>query len=67
MKIFLILLFVLSLIFGQERSADIVIIAPTYTMDKNQPWADAASQSMLGLDCYRSRRTDHFLLKVALL
>jgi predicted amidohydrolase YtcJ len=43
MKNFLILLFVLSLIFGQERSADIVIIAPTYTMDKNQPWADAVA------------------------
>ena len=43
MKNILILLFVLSLIFGQERSADIVIIAPTYTMDKNQPWADAVA------------------------
>ena len=41
MKIYFILLFLASPIYSQEQSADIIIIAPTYTMNVGQPWAEA--------------------------
>ena len=31
----------ISPVFSQEKSADIILIAPSYTMNPEQPWADA--------------------------
>ena len=31
----------ISPVLSQEKSADIILIAPSYTMNSEQPWADA--------------------------
>ncbi|SVE64206.1 uncharacterized protein METZ01_LOCUS517060, partial [marine metagenome] len=41
LRVFCIFSLVILPVFSQEKSADIILIAPAYTMDPDRPWADA--------------------------
>ena len=41
LKAFWIFSLVILQAFSQQKSADIILIAPTYTMETDRPWADA--------------------------
>ena len=41
LRVFCIFSLVILPVFSQQKSADIILIAPAYTMDPDRPWADA--------------------------
>ena len=41
LRAFCIFSLVILPVFSQQKSADIILIAPAYTMDPDRPWADA--------------------------